>query len=204
MLTIGLTGGIASGKTCVANLFAEFGVPILDTDLIAREIVQPGSAALNAIINHFGPAIINNHSHLDRRQLRTLIFKDKRERLWLEKLVHPLIRASLKQQLNEIQALYCILVIPLLLEKQPAIEVNRVLVVDTSNELQRQRLQSRDKLMPNEIDAMLKSQLQREKRLAQADDIITNEFHHIAQLRHQVQALHLFYVELATKSSVHS
>src|SRR3990167_4504947 len=132
MLVIGLTGGIGSGKSTVADRFAEHGAPIIDTDIIAREVTEPNQPALEQIKSHFGAAIIATDGTLDRKKLRDYIFEHPHERLWLEKLLHPLILAQVKHLIQTTRsAPYCIVVIPLLAESKPFPFIHRILVVDT-------------------------------------------------------------------------
>jgi len=196
MLRIGLTGGIGSGKSTVANYFAALGVPIIDSDVLAREVVNPGTSALKEIVAHFGTTILTKENHLDRAKLRKLIFNHAAEQKWLENLLHPLILQKMAEQIQALSAPYCILVIPLLLEKQ--IPADRILVVDTSNDLQIQRTSQRDKINIKQVRAILQTQLTRTERCAQADDIIHNEGD-LAELKQQVRALHEKYLRLAVK-----
>ena len=190
---IGLTGGIACGKTTVANLFAALGVPIVDTDLLAREVVAPGSPLLAQIAGHFGPGLIQDDGSLDRRELRARVFADPKERLWLEQLTHPAIRALTDERCDAAGGPYVIVAIPLLVETSGAARFQRVLVVDCEPELQLARLTARDGMTREEALRMLAAQAPREARLAVADDIIRNDGD-IAQLRVQVEKLHRQYV----------
>lgn len=189
MLIIGLTGGIASGKSTVADLFAKKGIPIIDADVIAREVVMPHTEALSKIKEHFGINIVDTKGELNRRILREKIFQNPAEKQWLENLLHPLIFAEIRRQISRLKTDYCIVVIPLLLETHAQPMVNRILVVDTPVELQRQRLQTRDQLSPDILDAMLNAQLSREQRLTAADDVILND-QGLETLEKQVQQLH--------------
>lgn len=198
MLTIGLTGGIGSGKTMITNLFTMLGASTIDTDIIAREVVAPNTPALHAITKHFGSSVINADGSLNRRQLRNIIFNNNLEKKWLEKLLHPLIRAGVQQKLAIVEAPYCILVIPLLLENNRAIPVDRVLVIDVPPAIQIQRVQNRDQISAAEVEAIINHQLSREQRLAAADDVIINDSDHISALLYQqVENLHQFYLSLA-------
>jgi dephospho-CoA kinase len=136
MLVVGLTGGIGSGKSTVANMFAALGVSVIDADVISREITQSGKPAFNSIIKHFGERLILPDGKLDRSQLRDIIFEDPKQRLWLENLTHPLIRDEMSRQIKNITAPYCIAVIPLLLEVEFYSFINRILVVDASEQKQ--------------------------------------------------------------------
>ena len=193
---IGLTGGIACGKTTVANLFAALGVPIVDTDLLAREVVAAGSPLLAQIAGRFGPALIQQDGSLDRRELRSRVFADPKERLWLEQLTHPAIRALTDERCDAAGGPYVIVAIPLLVETSGAARFQRVLVVDCEPELQLARLTARDGMTREEALRMLAAQAPRAARLAVADDVIQNDGN-IAQLRDQVEKLHLRYVAAA-------
>jgi len=192
MLKIGLTGGIASGKSTVAELFAELGAPIIDCDLIARELTQTGSLALNKISKHFGAGILHPDGALNRRALRDLVFQNPVEKHWLEQLLHPLIRQNIREQLAQLKAPYCLIVIPLLSESEGIDFVDRVCVVDCPPELQLQRLQERDQCSLAAAQQLLKAQHSREERLKIADDLIHNEGN-LDSLRAQVQKLSLQY-----------
>lgn len=196
MLVIGLTGGIGSGKSTVAKLFAEHGVPVIDADQIARELTQPKQPALSKIIRHFGREILQKDGALDRTQLRKIIFHDPQQRGWLEKLLHPLIQRKIKEQIKTFSAPYCITVIPLLFEVKPYPFIDRILVVDTPEYLQIARITSRDKLAKPHIEAILETQVKRDHRLAEAHDIISNEGS-LASLIPQVEKLHQFYLSLS-------
>ncbi len=196
MLIIGLTGGIGSGKTTVANLFAELGVPIIDTDHIARDVTQPGTKALQEIIAHFDSSLLLPDQTLNRAVLRDRIFQDEKERKWLEALLHPLIYQKILSHLQQLSAPYCIIVIPLLFEtKEKGFNtlINRVLVVDTDENTQIERITSRDHLSLTQIQNMLDAQTTREFRLVHADDVITNHGD-IEELKPQVKKLHEFYL----------
>lgn len=197
MLTIGLTGGIASGKTTVANYFARLGVTIIDADVVAREVVEPGTSAYKEIVQHFGKTITNKNGNLNREKLREIIFSNHQKRLWLEQLLHPLIRARMQEQVKISTSTYCILVIPLLLEKGKAIKVDRILVVDVSESLQKERLAKRDHLNEAQANNILKAQLTRSERLIHADDVIVNDGD-LYNLELQVKALHEKYLQLVS------
>lgn len=196
MLVIGLTGGIGSGKSTVAQLFAEKGITVIDTDQLARDVTQPGKPALNEIQEHFGSGLINENGSLNRTTLRKIIFGNDNERVWLEQLLHPLIRAEMKKQIEKSTSNYCIVVIPLLFETTPNPLINRILVVDTHEKEQINRVLKRDSSSPEEIQLILKSQVSRAKRLELADDIIENTGS-ISELIPQVNRLHHYYSSLA-------
>lgn len=197
MLRVGLTGGIGSGKTTVTSLFAARGVAIIDTDHIARDIVGPGSALLEQLKQLFGAEVIAADGALDRNRLRQIVFNAPRKREQLEELMHPLIRTRTLEQIALANSPYCIIVVPLLLEKGWQSLVERILVVDTPQEMQLARTQRRDGLSPEEVHAIMATQISREKRLAAADDIIVNDAD-MAKLVPQVEQLHHKYLQLAT------
>lgn len=190
---VALTGGIASGKTTVANLFAALGVTIVDTDLLAREVVEPGTALLAEIAAHFGAGILSDEGSLNRRALRERVFADANERRWLEERTHPAIRALTDARCDAAPGPYCIVAIPLLVETQGQSRFNRVLVVDCDPEIQLSRLMARDGITRDAAAKMLAAQVSREARLAVADDVIRNDGD-IAALRDQVERLHRKYV----------
>jgi dephospho-CoA kinase len=171
---VGLTGGIASGKSTVADLFAARGVTVLDTDLIARQVVAPGQPALEQIVEAFGSGILGADGRLDRPALRARIFADPAARKRLEAILHPAIRAELARQSIAAGGLYQVLVIPLLVEGGRIDTVDRVLVVDCPVEMQMERLTARDGETAESAMKIIASQASRETRLAAADDVIVN------------------------------
>lgn len=195
MIKVGLTGGIGSGKTTAANMFAELGTPIIDADAIAHEITKLNNPVLKKIINRFGPDILNSDGSLDRRKLAYIIFNNVTERKWLEKIMHPIIREKMRQQIATINAPYCILVIPLLVESNRIDFIDRILVIDVPTKLQIQRTHVRDKTMAKAIKKIMQSQSSRKNRLAIADDIIVNDGD-LNQLREKVLKFHRFYLKL--------
>lgn len=198
MLTIGLTGGIASGKSTVAELFAALGVPVIDTDVIAREVVEPGEPGLAAIRDAFGAEVLTPDGRLDRRRLREIVFADAAKRRRLESILHPLIRERTLARLAAVRnAPYAIVVVPLLVETDFGKLVDRVLVVDVPVDAQLERLASRDGIDRAAAEAMVAAQASRETRLAHADDVIDNAGD-LAATRAQVERLHARYLELAT------
>ena len=195
---VALTGGIASGKTTVANLFAAHGVPLIDTDVIAREVVEPGQPALELVAAAFGPEVLGPDGRLDRRQLRERIFQDPSARRTLESILHPAIRAEMELQSRAAAntAPYQVLVIPLLAEGGRRDHVDRVLVVDAPEDVQVARLVARDHVTEAQARAALHAQIGRADRLALADDVIVNTgAPH--DLEVQVELLHQRYLELA-------
>jgi dephospho-CoA kinase len=197
MLRIGLTGGIASGKTTVARLFAALGIPVIDSDELAREVVAPGTAGLEAIRSRFGPGVIQADGSLDRRALRNVVFSDPQARRDLEAITHPAIRELMDRRSREADGPYQILAIPLLVEggaRRPGID--RVLVIDCPEELQVRRVMLRDRSSEDGARAVLSAQATRAARLAVADDVIVND-RDVAALRDQVEALDRRYRSLA-------
>ena len=193
---IGLTGGIASGKSTAAKFFGALGVPILDSDQIARDVVEPGQPPLERLVERFGPAILTPDGHLDRPKLRDIVFSDPKARADLEALTHPAIGAALEARSAAAGGPYQVLVIPLLIEKNLASHVDRVLVIDCPEELQLRRLRDRDGSTPEQARAILDAQVSRAARLKAADDVITNDAD-MSAVRAQVEALHARYLELA-------
>ncbi|MBI3775956.1 MAG: dephospho-CoA kinase [Gammaproteobacteria bacterium] len=194
MLIIGLTGGIGSGKSTVAELFRELGVPVYDADVEARRLVEPGQATLQHVIREFGPQILQPGGTLDRARLRALAFSNTEQRMRLESILHPPIRAALQRQVAATRAPYCILVIPLLFETHQRDLVNRVLLVDAPEEQQISRTIARSGLDHEAVERIMAAQWTRAQRQAQADDVITNT-NGIDTLRSQVEKLHNFYLK---------
>lgn len=201
MLKIGLTGGVASGKSTVAALFAAHGAPIIDTDLIARELVAPGQPALAEIAERFGPEALSADGTLDRPWLRRRIFADDAARKALEEVLHPLIRAGVQRRLETLEAPYALVVIPLLVETTSYDALlDRVLVVDVPEAIQLERLMARDGMDESLARAMLAAQASRQARLARADDVLDNNGPPEA-LAPQVERLHRLYSGLAQESA---
>ena len=175
MLRIGLTGGIASGKSTVASLFAERGATVIDTDVIAREVVEPGTPALAALVNALGGSILDPDGRLDRAELRRRLFSDESTRRQAEAILHPAILVELERQSRSSPGPYQVFVIPLLVESRLGHIVDRVLVVDCPEEEQVRRLMARDGETRESALRMLKAQASREQRLAEADDVIEND-----------------------------
>ena len=213
MLIIGLTGGIGSGKSTVSHHFESLGVPIIDADVIARELVAPGQPALQEIAQQFGAELLLADGTLDRAQLRQRVFKkpdenesenhDKNnsERKKLEAILHPKVRDNIRQQVTALRnssepPAYCILSIPLLIESGWTDLIERVLVVDSNPAQQQQRASQRDELSTAQINAVIRNQVDRDTRLAAADDIIHNDAD-IPALLAQVETLHQHYLQLA-------
>lgn len=171
---LGLTGGIGSGKSAATDQFASHGIEIVDADVIAREVVEPGQPALAAIADHFGPNILLENGGLDRGQLRQLIFSDPAEKDWLENCLHPLIRETIQAKLAEAKPPYVILSAPLLLENNLQTLTDRVLIIDCPVDTQISRVLSRDGSNRETIEQIIQQQISREERLARGDDIIDN------------------------------
>jgi len=197
--TVGLTGGIGSGKTTISDLFQELGVEIIDADVIAREIVEPKTPALNAIVDHFGKSILTTDNRLDRAQLRTIIFSSPDEKTWLNALLHPLIRLAIQQKIDLSIGNYCILSAPLLIENQLNKLSDHVLVVDVTEETQLKRTLQRDSSNQKEVAAIISSQISRIERQQAADDIINNESTDLNSLAEAVAKLHIKFESLSTK-----
>jgi dephospho-CoA kinase len=195
-LLIALTGGIASGKSAVAALFAEKGVPVFDTDQIAREVVEPGTPALAQIVAEFGTEVLDANGRLDRKRMRQLVFADDQKRKRLEAITHPAIRAELARRSQEAHGPYQIHVIPLLVESGRADAYDRVLVVDVPEEVQLRRLQARDRTDEESARRILAAQATRAERLSAADDVIVNTGT-LEDLRGFVDTLHENYEMLA-------
>ncbi len=199
-LRIGLTGGIASGKSTVADMFAELGVPIIDTDVIAREVVAPGEPALDEIAERFGEHMIDAAGKLDRGAMRKLVFDDATARFELEGILHPRIGAETRRQADAAGGDYQIIVVPLLTGSPLRNYVDRVLVVDCDEDVQVQRLLARDAETIEQAQRILAAQASRDERLAIADDVILNEGS-LAETREAVNRLHRDYLRLARHSA---
>lgn len=199
-MKIGLTGGIGSGKSTVCALFAGHGVPIIDADIIARLVVEPGQPALDEIVAHFGPAVLQTDGHLDRGEMRKRVFDNTDDKKRLEDILHPRIRALMSDESRRAleQSSYCILAIPLLLETGQQALVDRILVIDCDPEQQLRRVSARDQRSLAETRRIIQSQASREARLAIADEIINNDGDEDA-LVSQVSVLHARYLGLAVR-----
>lgn len=195
-LRIGLTGGIASGKSTAARRFTELGVPVIDADESARHVVEPGSPGLARVTLRFGRGILSAAGELDRRALRALVFADPAKRRDLEAILHPLIRADMQEKAQRAAGPYVVLAIPLLIEGVERDRVDRILVVDADETQQLARLTARDSASPEQARAMLAAQANRSTRLAAADDVLKNSGT-IEELKAGVDRLHRRYLELA-------
>jgi len=199
-LVIGLTGGIASGKTTVANLFQQqFGIEVVDADVVAREVVEPGSAGLNAIVERFGNQILTPQGSLDRAQLREIIFSQPNEKQWINALLHPMIRQRMQHQLQQVQSAYALLVIPLMVENNLQSLANKVIVVDVEPEIQIARTMHRDGVDAKQAESILASQATREQRLAIADYVIKNSTEN-QKLLPQITELHQKFLEMSREN----
>ncbi|MCD9466338.1 dephospho-CoA kinase [Photobacterium iliopiscarium] len=195
-MVIGLTGGIGSGKTTVANVFAEYGIDLIDADIIARDVVAIGSVGLARITEKFGNRILLDDGNLDRSQLRTAIFSDPQHKNWLNQLLHPLIRDKMLADIDRATSPYCLLIVPLMIENNLQTLTDRLLVVDVDQQTQIMRTQQRDNVSLEQINNILAAQASRQQRLDAADDIICNNGDNQALLT-QVAQLHLHYLALA-------
>jgi dephospho-CoA kinase len=196
MLVIGLTGGIGSGKSTVSDALAARGAGVIDTDVIARELTEPGQPALGEIAATFGADLIRSDGRLDRDALRALVFSDADARTRLERILHPLIKDRMLERLDALDAPYAVLVIPLLFETNQHTLVDRVLVVDVPETVQRERVQRRSGLTHSEVDRIVASQISRAERLSRADDILDNSGD-LPALLAQAERIHCSYIELA-------
>lgn len=198
---VGLTGGIASGKSTVSRLFEVLGVPVLDSDAIARDVIAPGTALLATLFERFGPGIRADDGSLDRSALRRLVFSDDGRRRELESLMHPAIRARTEQLAALAPGAYQLHVVPLLVETHAQGRYDRILVVDCPESLQLTRLLARDGMAETEARAMLNSQTSRAARLASADDVILNDGA-LDALAPRVAALHARYLALSAAAPI--
>ena len=201
MYVVAITGGIGSGKTTIANLFAALGIEVVDADVIAREVVEPGSPALAAIVSHFGNDILNAQGELDRRALRERIFNHNEEKSWLNALLHPLIRHEMLRQCAAASSPYCLLVVPLLVENRLTGLADRVLVIDVDEETQIERTCRRDGVSRAQAEAILASQASRAERLAAADDVLDNQSGTSETIQARILALHETYLAFASQQA---
>ena len=200
MLIIGLTGGIGSGKSTVSALFEALGVPVIDADVIAHELVEPGQKSLQLIIDAFGVGIVDATGCLNRSKLRDVIHADKSQKIRLESILHPRIKEEILNRVKKLSSDYCIIVVPLLLESGWQHLVDRILVIDSTQEQQNERIQLRDQLSKQQASTILNNQSDRQNRLAAADDIIDNSGE-ISDLIEQVERLHGLYLKLSQQTA---
>ncbi|HDX8357952.1 dephospho-CoA kinase [Aeromonas oralensis] len=201
MYVVAITGGIGSGKTTVANQFAELGIEVVDADIIAREVVEPGTPALAAIATHFGPEVITPDGQLDRRRLRERVFTDPQTKSWLNALLHPLIRTEMQRQCAAARSPYCLLVVPLLVENRLTALANRVLVIDVDEATQIERTCRRDGVSHEQAQAILAAQASRAERLAAADDVLDNQNGTPEAIKSRILALHETYLAFASQQA---
>lgn len=201
MYVVAITGGIGSGKTTVANQFAALGVEVVDADLIARDVVAPGTPALAAIASHFGPEILTEQGLLDRRALRERIFSDPAAKSWLNALLHPIIRSEMLRQCAAASSPYCLLVVPLLVENRLTELADRVLVIDVDEATQIERTCRRDGVSREQAQAILASQASRSERLAMADDVLDNQSGTTETIQERILALHETYLAFASQQA---
>lgn len=197
---VGLTGGIGSGKSTVAECFEKLGVPIIDADIVAREVVMPNSWGLTQICDYFGRDILTTSGQLNRAKLRQIVFADADKKAWLNNLLHPLIREEMLKQLSEQNADYVLWVVPLLIENKLFSYCDRILVIDIDPEIQLERVLARDNSNIETVKSIIQSQVARQTRLSYADDIIENNLplaEGLAKIEQQVLELHQHYLHLA-------
>ncbi|EZH83070.1 dephospho-CoA kinase [Aeromonas hydrophila] len=201
MYVIAITGGIGSGKTTIANQFAELGIEVVDADVIAREVVEPGTPALATIAAHFGSEVITPDGQLDRRRLRERVFTDPQAKGWLNALLHPLIRTEMQRQCAAARSPYCLLVVPLLVENRLTALANRVLVIDVDEATQIERTCRRDGVSREQAQAILAAQASRAERLAAADDVLDNQNGTPEAIKSRILALHETYLAFASQQA---
>jgi len=193
---IGVTGGIGSGKTTVCDLFHElFAIPVIDADIIAKDVVKKNQPALQAIVAEFGEDILTHSGELDRPKVKKLVFSHPAKRKILEKIVHPEVRNEMRLQISRVNKSYCLLSVPLIAESTDKSIFDRILVVDCDEKIQMERVISRDRLANETVVAIMRAQASREDRLVIADDVIINNGP-TSQLNEQVQLLHETYLDL--------
>ncbi|MGL5813038.1 MAG: dephospho-CoA kinase [Aeromonas sp.] len=201
MYVVAITGGIGSGKTTVANQFAALGIDVIDADVIAREVVEPGTPALAAIADHFGADMLGEDGTLDRRALRERIFNHPEEKLWLNALLHPQIRSEMLRQCAAASSPYCLLVVPLLVENGLTGLADRILVIDVDEETQIERTCRRDGVSRAQAEAILAAQASRAERLAAADDVLDNQNGSSETISTRILALHRTYLVFASQQA---
>lgn len=200
MYKVALTGGIGCGKSTVCNLFTQKGVPVIDTDIIAHELVEPGKKSLLEISEYFGTDVLYDNGSLNRKKLATKVFNNSKARLHLESILHPKIRHIIDKKINKLSSSYVIIAIPLLFETSQQSDYDRILVIDCTEQQQIERTLTRDQRSLDEIKDILKSQVTRTVREQGADDLIDNT-HYENSLNEQVNQLHIKYMKLANATS---
>jgi dephospho-CoA kinase len=195
-LVVGITGGIGSGKTAVTRRFEQRGITVVDADVVARLVVEPGTPALSAITSHFGASILQADGSLDRAALRSRVFSDEKQRRWLEQLTHPLIAQEIMDQISASRSPYTILSSPLLLDTSQKALVDCVVVVDAPEELQLQRTMQRDSNDEAQVRRIMAAQMARAERLERADIVIDNS-RSLEELDSQIEELHKEFLQRA-------
>lgn len=201
MLKIGMTGGIGCGKSTACSIFTSLGVPVIDTDILARKAVAAGSKCLSQIAQQFGHEVLQQDGALNRHKLRQIVFSDLDKLRKLESIIHPEIRRLLSAEIESTISPYLIVVIPLLFEKNWNRDVDRILVVDCTEEEQLRRTSERDAMDVDEVKRIMATQISRNERIALADDILDNRLG-AAELRIQIEKLHLYYTQLSSQSQL--
>ena len=196
-LYIGLSGGIASGKTIVSDEFSSLGADIIDTDIIARELIFPGSETLNEIVSVFGENVLQDDGNLNRKLMRQIIFSEKDKKITLEKIMHPKIHNKVKLKIQSASGYYQIIVVPLLLQSPVLDFIHRVLIIDCDEKIQINRLIKRDNISEELAIKMIENQSKRKERLAIADDVILNEGR-LEEIKHEVKKLNDFYIKISS------
>jgi dephospho-CoA kinase len=195
MLTIGLTGGIGSGKSTVAKFFAAFKVPVIDADAVVHQLLQPNTTTFKKIRTHFGNSVIKKNGALDRKKIREIIFTQPKEKTWLEKLLHPAVRKIMLRKAKKLKYPYCILVIPLLFEAKMEKYFDRIFVVDALKQTRINRAMGRDYTKMANIKAIIASQIPSKQQVRLANDVIKNNGS-LRSLKQAVRYLHAFYLSL--------
>jgi len=198
-VVIGLTGGIGSGKSTITEMFANLGIDIIDADIVARKVVEPSSDALIQISQHFGEEFILADGHLNRPLLRSQVFSNEKDKAWLNNLLHPLIRKRMIKEIQQSTSSYCLFVAPLLIENNLQSIVQRIIVIDITEEQQIERTILRDPSSRDEVQRIINSQISRKERLSHADDIMDNTQKNLAVVNKQVIKLDQSYRKLAIK-----
>ena len=199
LLTIALTGGIGSGKTSIASIFKNLGVPIIDSDAISKEIILPGKPCFKDIVNEFGEEILTNKGTIDRYKLRDIIFNNDKARIKLENIIHPVVFKNIDTEISLINYPYCLVIIPLLIETKSTERFDRILVIDALESLQFERIVKRDDISPILIKKIIKTQAKRKERLRYANDIIVNN-DTIMNLNKSINTLHKKYLGLSNNN----